>query len=636
MAPGGATMNCTKHALLILAVRSILPCLAVCLRVSATWLRWALVLVLSGLITGPAHATDNAQARLVCVCFLHTYALYIADADGREERALLPPGASSYDASFSADGHWIVFTSERSGSADIYRVHPDGTGLEQLTNSPSFEDQGALSPDGRTLAFVSTRGGGMANIWLLDLKTGRSRNLTPSSAGNFRPAWSPDGQWIAFSSNRDTALVRDIRPTGGQAWEWMQLNSIYLIRADGTGLRRLTPLDQIAGSPKWSPDGRHLVYYQVSNLKEIHEGKGPARAQIKVMDLSTSAVRDASSDSVFNESPQYLGGQEIAYLTVVPASGGTERRLAYSSSGRTSVPHAMDSPAWSPDGRFVVYHRREDPEAPWAQRLATLDPRYQLIGGHPFLDTQTVAFTSHGDRFYYVSAAPGEGTQRVRLGSLQGSEAAATTVFDTGDSGRIIGALSLSPDQRSIAIEIGALMQRPPLPAEIDVVGTDGSGLKRVLEGSAAYGFPGYSPDGESLVYRVLGQEQGLRIRSLRDGHVSVLTQGWDNFPAWSAPAGRIAFTRLENNTFEIYTIRPDGSGLRQLTHSHGTDAHPVWSPDGQWLAFVSARRGFKDESIHADANQPYGEIFVMRADGSEVRQLTDDRYEEGVLAWLP
>jgi len=87
----------------------------------------------------------------------------------------LPADSLDYNPSFSADRKWIVFTSERAGSADIYRVHPDSSGLERLTYDPAFDDQAALSPDGSTLVFVSTREGGFANLWLQDLSTtGRS------------------------------------------------------------------------------------------------------------------------------------------------------------------------------------------------------------------------------------------------------------------------------------------------------------------------------------------------------------------------------------------------------------------------------------------------------------------------------
>ena len=59
--------------------------------------------------------------------------LFLANADGSNERALLPADSLDYTPSFSADGKWIVFTSERGGSADVYRVHPDGSGLERLS-----------------------------------------------------------------------------------------------------------------------------------------------------------------------------------------------------------------------------------------------------------------------------------------------------------------------------------------------------------------------------------------------------------------------------------------------------------------------------------------------------------------------
>ncbi len=60
------------------------------------------------------------------------------------------------------------------------------------------------------------------------------------------------------------------------------------------------------------------------------------------------------------------------------------------------------------------------------------------------------------------------------------------------------------------------------------------------------------------------------------------------------------------------------------------------WSSDGQYIAFASSRMGFKDEAVYTDAPQPYGEIFVMRNDGTGVEQLTDNQWEEGPSTWLP
>ena len=121
--------------------------------------------------------------------------LYVARSDGTEERKLFAASSFDYHASYSPDGQWIVFTSERNGlgQADIYRARPDGTDVERLTDSPAVDDQGALSPDGTQLAFVSTRETQTANIWILDLRTRRLRNLTGQPGASGR---SGQAQWL--------------------------------------------------------------------------------------------------------------------------------------------------------------------------------------------------------------------------------------------------------------------------------------------------------------------------------------------------------------------------------------------------------------------------------------------------------
>jgi signal transduction histidine kinase len=98
---------------------------------------------------------------------------------------------------------------------------------------------------------------------------------------------------------------------------------------------------------------------------------------------------------------------------------------------------------------------------------------------------------------------------------------------------------------------------------------------------------------------------------------------GDDLQPAWSPDGGHIAFSSGRSGNFEIFIMAADGSNLRQLTDSRGFDEWPAWSPDGQQLAFVSDRDG-------------NAEIYVMAADGSNPRRLTDHPADDWPAAWSP
>ena len=133
--------------------------------------------------------------------------LYIANADGTSERKLLQNSVFEYNASFSADGKSVMFTSERNGpgQSDVFRARLDGTGVESLVTHPAVDDAAVLSPDGGHLAFVSTRNGYRANIWVLDLSSGQMRNLTgaeevqgdPCRPRRFLPALVVTGRPVA-------------------------------------------------------------------------------------------------------------------------------------------------------------------------------------------------------------------------------------------------------------------------------------------------------------------------------------------------------------------------------------------------------------------------------------------------------
>ena len=303
--------------------------------------------------------------------------LYIADADGKNARKLVAGLELDYNASFSSDGEWVVFTSERYGSADIFRVRTNGMGIERLTDSPAFDDQAALSPDGNSLAFVSSRDSGVTDIYVLDLKTRQTRNLTSSPGGDYRPSWSPDGRRITFTSDRGTRLQR----SKGN-WEQIQETSVYVVGADGRDLRKLSSGEgRFAGSPKWSPDGTRVVFYELAAADTFKARQLPLQptveSRIVSINVGTGARVEHASGPGLKLSPQFLDSNRIGYL----AKSGTSATLAFSSGEKGSTGD-IGNPAWSRDGRRVVYQSGPIETIPAARRpggsLYGRDPQYDL------------------------------------------------------------------------------------------------------------------------------------------------------------------------------------------------------------------------------------------------------------------
>src|SRR5882757_1458317 len=270
-------------------------------------------LILGGLSLVAAASASFATDRIV---FLRSApaesTLYIANADGSEEKPLTQPGSMNYNPAWSDRGDWIAFTSDRAGSADLFRMHPDGTGQERLTDDPGFDDQAAFSPDAKRIAFVSTRAAGRANLWILDIASRKLTRLTSGDGGDFRPAWSPDGQWIAFSSDRGSEL-----PSAKGRWERLHLVDLYVIHPDGTGLRRVSPHGNFCGSPKWLSDGKHLVSDCMS-AEETWDFRvrfyPNQQSQIFQIDIASGAATAMTTGPDVKLAPSVLSSGELAYV----------------------------------------------------------------------------------------------------------------------------------------------------------------------------------------------------------------------------------------------------------------------------------------------------------------------------------
>ena len=100
----------------------------------------------------------------------------------------------------------------------------------------------------------------------------------------------------------------------------------------------------------------------------------------------------------------------------------------------------------------------------------------------------------------------------------------------------------------------------------------------------------------------------------------------------WVDAQAQIAFSSRRDGNSEIYVMNADGTNQRRLTNNRANDWFPAWSPDGRRIAFVSERDGH----VHAQHGWPTSEIYVMAADGSHPQNITNDPSDDREASWSP
>ncbi len=249
--------------------------------------------------------------------FLGAADVRLVRTDGVDDRAVTTGPATEFEPTFSPDGTWIAFSSDRAdvraGRTDIWVVRRDGTGLRRLTTDLNAR-RPAWSPDGARIAAGTDSG--IVTFTATGKKAADFVAVTTNDATHvdFAPTWTPDGKRLLFTR---TTLANGAA-TG---------QSIWTAPAAGGKARALLGDSAPSGylsQPDVSPDGKYVTFLQA----------------------------DASGTAIW----------------LVDMEGSLIGRLARSATG------LLNTPAFSPDGRWILFtHSGRDGSSPSSMRLVSVD-----------------------------------------------------------------------------------------------------------------------------------------------------------------------------------------------------------------------------------------------------------------------
>jgi len=232
---------------------------------------------------------------------------------------------------------YIHSTQQSPTQMDLYLATADGATTRKLLALNGAARFPDWSPDGRTLTFGQLDARGQASIWVVQADGTGLRQIT-TGGGDFAPRFTPDGAWIGFARTDSTRAT-----------------SIALVRPDGSGFHWLSAqLIDAAGPFAWSPDGRRIAFTHTYNGFNIWvanvDGSGLAQLTSGTLDMSPSWSPD---------------GARIAFITsVLESDAAYHSRVATMNEDGSGVrvltrPTTDDgddgNPIWSPDGRWILY-----------------------------------------------------------------------------------------------------------------------------------------------------------------------------------------------------------------------------------------------------------------------------------------
>jgi hypothetical protein len=290
----------------------------------------------------------------------------------------------------------------------------------------------------------------------------------------------------------------------------------------------------------------------------------------------------------------------------------------------TSIAPLVPTPTRILSGYDIACMSRTDDSAPWQIYVLNLQTGERVDLSQTDSNERTPRWSPDGQRLVFASERDGNReiyVADIAAASLGGN---ATNLRNLSQHKAPDWQPAWSPDGLRIAFS-----SYRDENWELYLVNADGSNLIRLTDHPENDFSPTWSPDGSQLLFASRRfADADLFVLDVGTAEITQLTTSeWNEFdPAWSPDGRWIAYVTQHGDQGDVYVMRADGADSINLTHSqYANDFQPTWTPDGQWVVFVSYTAAEGDH-----------ELFRMRPDGSGVQQLTDDEYDNLAPSWRP